>query len=117
MDISQITLSQQKRPGSMINRCLEILLSVRIGDYKNRNDLYVFPDEAMYHIDKEIDKWIVDDIILTEGIYSVYIVPSNFHDLSRLVFSITGDFNCQLFGTFKSLDLEKLGLLPPGVTP
>ena len=89
----------------------------RYGDYKNRNDLYVSPDEAMYHIDKEIDKWISDDIILTEGIYSVYIVPSNFHDLSKLVFSITGDFNCQLFGTFKSLDLEKLGLLPPGVTP
>ena len=39
MDISQITLSQQKRPGSMINRSLEILLSVGIGDYNNRKGL------------------------------------------------------------------------------
>ena len=87
----------------------------RLSDYANRNDLYIFPDEALYHIDKEIDKWIVDTITLNEGIHIVYVAPSLLHDLSKLTVYMQGDYSCSVFGFFKSIDFEGLGLLPEGV--
>ena len=87
----------------------------RLSDYANRNDLYIFPDEALYHIDKEIDKWIIGTITLEEGIHIVYIAPSLLHDLSKLTVYMQGDYSCNVFGFFKSIDFEGLGLLPEGV--
>ena len=56
----------------------------RLDDYKDRNDLYTPPDEAMYHIDIEVDKWIPDPVRLEHGVHILYVVPSCKHHLSYL---------------------------------
>ena len=56
----------------------------RLKDYKDRNNLYTPPDEAMYHIDPEVDKWIPDPVRLEHGMHVLYVVPSCKHHLSYL---------------------------------
>jgi len=84
------------------NQALEV--HYRGADYKDRNDLYTPPDEAMYHIDSETDKWQSSPITLGHGIHVLYVAPSCQHDLSSLV--VTGyndDFSFSFSGFFKTI--------------
>jgi hypothetical protein len=91
----------------------ELEVHYRLADYKDRNDLYVAPDEAMYHIDKQLNHWIQDEpIVLEHGIHVLYVCPSVMHDLSFLTVHGFGDFVFTVSGYFKTIDYEGLGLLP-----
>ena len=94
----------------------------RLDDYRNRNDLYVAPDEALYHIDIERDKWIEGSLELTEGSYTVYVAPSLPCDMSflQVYHNVIAGNDVQgaipasgvITGYIKSINFERLGLLP-----
>jgi hypothetical protein len=91
----------------------ELEVHYRLADYKDRNDLYIAPDEAMYHIDKQLNHWIqYEPVILEHGIHILYVCPSIMHDLSFLTIHGFGDFVFTVSGYFKTIDYEGLGLLP-----
>lgn len=60
-------------------------------DINSRNALYTLPDEALYHIDKETEKWVDGSVPLelSEGYHVVYFAPSVFHDPSILNVFVT----------------------------
>jgi hypothetical protein len=60
----------------------------RNADYKDRDNLYTPPDEAMFHIDPEKEKWIDGLVTFKHGIHILYVVPSCQHDMSNLI--VTG---------------------------
>lgn len=82
----------------------------RLDDYDNRNSLYTPPDEAMYHIDAETDKWIASPYEIGEGVHRLYVAPSRRHTLSFLEVRHSGEMNGKTTGYFRSLDWEALGL-------
>lgn len=94
----------------------------RLDDYKYRNDLYIAPDEALYHIDTERDKWIEGSLELTEGSYTVYVAPSLPCDKSflQVYHNVIAGSSVQgtipesgvVTGYIKSINFERLRLLP-----
>lgn len=100
-----ITKEDDTRP--KYNKPLEI--HYRGAEYKDRNNLYTPPDEAMYHIDEDREKWLPMPLTLGHGIHVIYIVPSCKHDLSYL--SVMGvnssdtdnDFRFSFTGFFKTI--------------
>jgi hypothetical protein len=77
--------TKQTDPRAKYNQ--ELQVHYRNADYKDRNDLYEPPDEAMFHIDGEKEKWIDGLLTLGHGIHVLYVVPSCQHDMSSLVVS------------------------------
>lgn len=95
------------------NKALEV--HYRLADYKYRNELYNAPDEALYHIDAETDKWINEKLTLESGVHVVYVAPSLMHDLSYLnVMIVSHDtdtqqgFNASITTYQKTIDFESL---------
>jgi hypothetical protein len=78
-------ITKQTDPRAKYNQSLEV--HYRGVDYKDRNDLYTPPDEAMFHIDSEKKKWQSAPITLGHGIHILYVVPSQVYDMSHLVVS------------------------------
>ena len=91
----------------VFNTILEV--HYRNEDFENRNDLYDPPDESMFHVDKEIDKWIMSPVERGHGIHILYVARSVLHDKSFLRVNLTGDFVASANGYYKTLDYESLG--------
>lgn len=56
----------------------------RLVDYADRNDLYTPPDEALFHIDAEADKWISSPYEFSHGVHRLYVAPNALCALSLL---------------------------------
>jgi hypothetical protein len=62
----------------------DLAVHFRGADYADRNDLYTPPDEALYHIDTETDKWIASPYEIGQGLWRIYVAPSAECSLSFL---------------------------------
>jgi hypothetical protein len=107
-----ITEVCEARPDIRPRYNTKLSVHYRGNDYRNRNDLFTAPDEAMYHIDIETDKWIASPVELSHGVHVLYVVPSVMCDLSFVTVTGNGGYNFSVTSYQKSLDFVALGLVP-----
>ena len=62
----------------------DLAVHFRLIDYAGRNSLYTLPDEALYHIDAETDKWISSPYEIGHGVHRLYVAPNALCALSLL---------------------------------
>lgn len=101
----------EARPDSRPRYNKTLSVHYRGADYRNRNDLFTAPDEAMYHIDIETDKWIPSPVELSHGVHVLYVVPSVMCDLSFITVTGNGGYNFSVTSFQKSLDFVALGFI------
>jgi hypothetical protein len=103
-------VTKQTDPRAKYNQMLDV--HYRGADYKDRENLYTPPDEAMFHIDGEQEKGLFAPVTLGHGIHVLYVVPSCQHDMSSLVVSGMcqqtieegeGKFSFSFSGFFKTI--------------